>query len=318
MGFHYAKSMKLLVGIPTHRRPELLRECLESIARQQGVLPDIEVFVADNDANGREGVTTAEQMAADYRFPLSVVTVETPGISAVRNAILDEAKKRSVDFIAMIDDDETASPIWLSRLLEMQRSTNADVIGGPVEFRFAKPPDKAVLHSRAFRTRNRPGGKTSPFWGSGNFLVAAGSLARTGWPMFDEEFGLSGGEDREWFMRIAHFGLCYAWAPDASTIETVPPDRATEQWMLKRSFRCGNCNMRVAIKHWPSRELISELGKMTLVGGSAPFLTPLLLIPKVRPWLLKIWWNSAGGAAWIMGRSVQEYAERHESHAKAG
>jgi GT2 family glycosyltransferase len=256
-------------------------------------------------------------MAAAYRFPLSATTVEVPGISAARNAILDEARRRGVDFIAMIDDDETASTGWLSNLLTMQRETSAEVVGGPIEFVFTTPPHRSVIDSRAFRTRGRPAGETSPFWGSGNFLISTRSLTQVDWPKFDDEFGLSGGEDREWFMRLAHLGFRYFWAPDAITFETVPPDRATGRWILQRAFRCGNCNMRVAVKHWPSRELLSELTRIAMVGGSAPILAPLLFVPKLRLWLLKFWWNAAGGMAWIIGRDVHEYAERHEGRAKA-
>jgi glycosyltransferase involved in cell wall biosynthesis len=60
IAFDYAGRVKVLVGIPTHRRPDLLRECLESVAQQEGELPNIEVFVADNDQSGREGIAVVD------------------------------------------------------------------------------------------------------------------------------------------------------------------------------------------------------------------------------------------------------------------
>ena len=243
--------MKILVGIPTHRRPDLLRECLGSIARQQGELPAIEVFVADNDPAKREGVAVVDEMKASYKFPLSAEVAPVPGISAVRNAILGEARRRCADFIAMIDDDETASSEWLVNLLKMQQSTSADIVGAPVQYSFAAPPDQSIINSPIFHREARPGGRTSPLRGSGNFLVAARSLEKAGWPRFDDEFGLSGGEDGDWFQRLARLGMSFAWAPDASTTEHVPLERATKQWVLQRAYRAGNCNMRIAIKHWP-------------------------------------------------------------------
>ena len=153
--------MKLLVGIPTHKRPELLRKCLDSIAAQRGALPEIEVFIADNDAAGREGVNLVEQMAPGFPYPLAGAVVAQPGISAVRNAILDEAKRRGVDFIAMIDDDETASPEWLVNLLKSkgrrQPTSSADmsILSSAVRRR-----RKSNSRDRSGRVRERKGQHT--------------------------------------------------------------------------------------------------------------------------------------------------------------
>ena len=143
--------MKLLVGIPTHKRPELLRDCLESIAAQQGDLPEIELFVADNDPKGRAGVAVVEDLKASYRFPISATTVEVPGISAVRNAILDEARRRNVDFIAMIDDDETASPEWLDQLLRAQESLGCPFTRSRTNFAVKIVFKKETGHRASFR-----------------------------------------------------------------------------------------------------------------------------------------------------------------------
>jgi glycosyltransferase involved in cell wall biosynthesis len=122
----------VLIGIPTHRRAILLRKCLESLAAQEGIPPSIRVFVADNDASNHEGVDIAEAMAGDFPFPLTASVVAEQGISAVRNAILDEARRCQAEFIAMIDDDETASPHWLAQLLKAQKAYGTDVVAGPV------------------------------------------------------------------------------------------------------------------------------------------------------------------------------------------
>jgi glycosyltransferase involved in cell wall biosynthesis len=293
---------------------ELLRDCLDSIAAQQGTLPDVEVFVADNDPAGRQGLSVAEELAPRFRFPLTGTIVDQPGISAVRNAILEEARDRNVDFIAMIDDDETASPEWIANLLTMQQQTSAGIVGGPVHYSFVSTPHQSVINSGEFQTMLRPSGKTLPLKGSGNFLVSAHSLSKVGWPAFDNDFGLTGGEDSEWFKRLARLGLSFAWATNALTTEMVPPERTTEQWILQRAYRCGNCNVRVAMKHWPSHDLVGKLGRMALTLGSAPILAPLLLVPKRRLWLLRAWWTAAGSAAAIMGRDFPEYADRHSAN----
>ena len=60
--------MQVLIGIPTHKRPQLLRECLESIESQEGDLPGVRVFVADNDPKGRAGATLAAELAGSFDF----------------------------------------------------------------------------------------------------------------------------------------------------------------------------------------------------------------------------------------------------------
>jgi len=308
-------ATKLLVGIATHKRPGLLRECLGSIAAQEGALPDIQVFVADNDPAGRQGLEVAEELAPQFRFPIGGTTVDEPGISAVRNAILDESRRRDVDFIAMIDDDEAASPQWLANLMTVQQATLADIVGGHVDFVFRTPPSPSIVHSRAFWTRPRPTGPTHHLTASNNFLVSARALADRGWPQFDHDFGLSGGGDSEWFMRLSHLGCSFAWAPEALVTEEVPAERATAHWVLRRGYRCGNANMRMAINQGPSRELIDNLWDMAKVIGSAPILAPLLLFPRRRLWLLRAWWTAAGRIAALLGRDYQEYAVRHSGEA---
>jgi glycosyltransferase involved in cell wall biosynthesis len=304
--------MKLLVGVPTHRRPAMLRECLQSLAGQIGDLPDVEVMVADNDAPSAEGASVVKELATAYPLRLFARVVAEPGISAVRNAILEHARVTGADFIAMIDDDETASPNWLADLLSMQRETGADVVGGPVESRFAVAPERSIVQSRAFRTEQRPAGLTYPIRGTGNVLIATAALAKRAWPSFDSSFGLTGGGDTEWFMRLAKLNVVFAWAPTALAVETVPVERADRRWILQRAYRAGNCNMRVALKHRSARGLLGNLLNVGVTVGSAPLLAPLLLAPQRRLWLLRAWWTAAGRLAALTGGHYREYAVRHE------
>ena len=239
--------MSVLVGIPTHRRPELLRQCLESIAVQEGELPPIRVFVADNDAKGREGVSLVEEIAATYRFPISATSVAEPGISAVRNAILDEARRGGDEFIAMIDDDVRARPDWLASLLKELRSVGADIISGPVFYDF--PPGTPTSLSRAFWTDPRPSGPTDLINGTTAILIDRRALDRAGWPEFDQAFGITGGGDKEWFLRMKSLGATFAWSTEARCNETVPADRATPSWFLRRRMRIGIDDVRLAQRH---------------------------------------------------------------------
>ena len=48
------------------------------------------------------------------------------GISHARNRLVKESK--NADFLAFIDDDETAEPQWLDELLSLMKQTDADAI----------------------------------------------------------------------------------------------------------------------------------------------------------------------------------------------
>jgi succinoglycan biosynthesis protein ExoM len=288
----------------------LLRACLESIEGQIGV-EKVRVFVADNDPNGREGFRVAAEMAPAYRFPLTAVIVAEPGISAVRNVILDEAAKGGIDFIAMIDDDETASSHWLHHLLAMQARTGADAVGGAVVYRFENPPSEEVANSPAFLRPARPAGTVALLNSTNNVLVSCRSLYKADWPGFDPAFGLTGGGDSEWFFRLARRGFWYAWAPDAIVTETVPPSRATRKWTLRRAYRVGITGIRIAQIHRAWLPASISLAKSTALFVLAPLMAPVLLFPRYRLWLMWKWWRAAGKFAALFGGKYWEYASRH-------
>lgn len=299
--------MSVLVGIPTHKRPELLRECLESIAAQQGELPPVRVFVADNDAKGREGARLVEKIAATYRFPISATSVAEPGISAVRNAILDEARRGGDEFIAMIDDDETAAPEWLGELLNAQRKIGVGVVGGPVTQLF---PDSVPDWFRAaFRKRARATGVIDFVDATGNVLISCEALKAIGWPEFDPVYGLSGGGDTEYFLRARKLGMTFGWTNDAMVNETVETERLGTRWVLRRYYRYGIIRTRLAREY----EMDGTPTAYWVAGSLAA--SPLLLMLAVRrrfriKALCRVAY-AAGLFAGVFGMRFREYASRH-------
>src|SRR5690349_6350722 len=96
---------RILIAIPSYRRPDRLKKLLMSLETQQSVEEyQIEVFVADNDPANHEAFDVCRGIREDFRWSLTCSIVEERGIAAVRNALLAEARTRCADFIAMIDD----------------------------------------------------------------------------------------------------------------------------------------------------------------------------------------------------------------------
>lgn len=300
--------MSVLVGIPTHKRPDLLRKCLESIAAQAGDLPPVRVFVADNDARGREGVRVVEEIAADYRFPISATSVAEPGISAVRNAILDEARGGGDAFIAMIDDDETASPEWLERLVATAVRSGASVVGGPTEPVFEVPPSEVAR--QFWIPRMHAEGPIEVIQSTANCLVSTRDMFKLNWPKFDQSFGLTGGGDTEWFRRIRLRGATFAWSEKASTQETVPASRTTTRWALTRRFRSANQAVRIERLHGNHKWLVKQATRSAARLLMSPLRIPELFTAR-RSEVIASWASAAGNLTAIVGIKFREYASRH-------
>jgi GT2 family glycosyltransferase len=299
----------LLVGIPSFRRPAMLAALLESLAAQRQIDDlAIEIFVADNDAGAAEGFELCTKLAPRFRFPLSAATVAEPGISAVRNRILTEAARRGSSLVAMVDDDETVAPDWLAQLVSVAKLHDAEIVGGPVFFAFDLPVSAALRGSGAFPVERRPSGRIPLLEASGTILIDAAALARLGWPGFDTSFGLTGGEDREYFTRLKQAGLSFAWAAEAIAVERVPADRLRTASIMRRAYSVGNSDYRIDRLHGPARARIEHLGKSALMLTVGLLLVPALVVPRHRLWLLRRYARALGRLASAIGHADRRYA----------
>jgi glycosyltransferase involved in cell wall biosynthesis len=105
------RAPRCSVVVCTRERPDDLRRCLSSLTVQDH--PSFAVWVVDNaPASGdtREVVRSFEG-ALDMHY----VMEPRPGLSRARNAGLRSGLRG--DFVAWLDDDEVADPLWLSELV---------------------------------------------------------------------------------------------------------------------------------------------------------------------------------------------------------
>lgn len=220
------------VCLVTFRRPQVA-DTLRSIAAQRGLdQVRLRVVVADNDdlPSARE---TVERCASE--FGLEVVYVHAPArnISIGRNACLEHAR---ADWLAFIDDDETASSDWLYALLCEAEAGGWDAVLGPVD---AVYPDGAPNWIRrgnfhSIRPVVRRGGIATGY--SCNALVRRDAVQGL---RFDPAFGRSGGEDLDFFYRFTDRGGSIGFARGAIVLEPAPTERLNFRWLLRRRFRYG-------------------------------------------------------------------------------
>jgi succinoglycan biosynthesis protein ExoM len=235
-----AGETKVDICVCTYRREEL-RATLLSLGQMN--LPEkcrICVIVADNDVEPSAKDRVAN-IAAELPFEVRYIHSPAANISLARNACLDAS---SGDYVAFIDDDETASEDWIERLLTTARDTNADAVLGPVQATYASDApgwmSKGDFHS------------TFPVWVRGEILTGytCNVLLRRastfiGNRRFSLALGRSGGEDTQYFTELHEAGGRISYAPQAWVFEPVPQVRARFSWLCKRRFRVGQTHGRM-------------------------------------------------------------------------
>ncbi|WP_075222087.1 glycosyltransferase [Acuticoccus yangtzensis] len=194
----------------------------------------VRVIVADNDeTDAARGFITA----TGERLGLSLTYVHAPArnISTARNAALDAA---TAPWVAILDDDEVASPEWLTALLAVQRFTRADVVLGPAVARYAPDVPRWIRDGDFHSARPVVAGGAIRTGYTSNVLFAREAPSLKG-RRFDLALGRSGGEDTAFFHDAFTAGARIASAPEAPVFEEVTGPRATVRWLMRRKFRAG-------------------------------------------------------------------------------
>jgi len=240
------------IGVCTYRRPAVAMT-LASLAALE-LPPDVRVriIVADNDSEP-SARPLVEASARTHGLDLACVHAPARNISLARNACLDAA---TADFLAFIDDDETAAPGWLAALLAAADVTGSDAVLGPVNAVYAEDAPGWIAAGDFHSTRPAPSRGRIVKGYAGNVLIRRETVRRLG----------QGGEDDQFFYHLTDAGGTIGYAPQALAWEPVPPARASLKWLLKRSFRTGQTHAARlrALHRGPARG-----GQLALAGAKA-------------------------------------------------
>lgn len=114
------------VIVPSCNRPDSLRRCLESLARQTFPADRFEVIIIDD---GSTQPLAAPAALAPGGTPVVLVRQANAGPAGARNRGLAEARG---EFVLLIDDDCEADPRWLATLVTALRSLPGAAVGGTV------------------------------------------------------------------------------------------------------------------------------------------------------------------------------------------
>lgn len=306
--------LEVVVGIPTFRRPRSLERLLTALERLE-TKAQVIVVVADNDAERHEGFDLCQVVRErGYRWQLECVVTPERGIAQARNTLAERALSYlDARFVAMIDDDEWPSPQWLDEFLRVQKITGADALQGSILFEFESAPAAWAKGFDGLSSIQRATGPVDMLEGAGNLLLTRACLESLGKPLFDTAYALTGGEDRDFFERLAKSGKRFAWADEALAYTVVPASRISLKWMLERAYSIGNTDMRIFLKHRSTlRGRLTEYAKIAL----ALLLSPVLLVilaaaPNRAADALRRFFRNLGKIAALLGRHHNEYAVTH-------
>lgn len=294
----------VVICIPTFKRPKMLKRLLTAIAELH-TNAKISVVVADNDAHEHAGFNLCQSLT-NYRWPLTAIVAQQRGIAQVRNALIDQALKSDAQFIAMIDDDEWPQPDWIEKFLACARQTNADVLQGSILFGWGQAAD-------GHGDIRRPTGPIDMLQGAGNLLIRRSVLEAIPPPWFDPAFALTGGEDRDFFVRLSRAGKTFAWSDEARAHGDIPQSRANLAWLLRRAYSVGNSDMLVFLKYRPGPfNFLVEILKILASLLLSPFAAVILAAsPNRRAIPLQKLFRTAGKLSALAGKRYKEYVVIH-------
>ena len=225
------------VCVCTFQRPRLLRRLLEALERQETRNAfDVSVVVADNDPAG-SALEVVERFRAGSKLVVEYTHEPRQNIALARNAAL---RRATGVFVAFIDDDEFPEPNWLHSMVQTCSADGAAGVLGPVRPHFESPPPKWIVRGGFCERPEHPTGRVMGWEESrtGNVLFRRDIIAGDAQP-FLEQFG-TGGEDKDFFHRMTLRGHVFIWCNEGITYETVPPERWTRGYMLRRALLRGN------------------------------------------------------------------------------
>ncbi len=206
------------ICVCTFRRPELVAtlRSLDALKIPSGFR--VSIIVADNDNFPTAEPLAAKARAQSRRLPIRYVHCPARTYRLHGMHVLTPVQPLR----SFIDDDETASNVWLEQLVRVAQTSGADAVLGPVRAVY-RPDAPNWMRRGDFHS-------TRPVWVAGeirtgytcNVLLRMSANSVRG-RRFSLARGKSGGEDTEFFHQVCNLGGRITFADDAWVEEPVTP-----------------------------------------------------------------------------------------------
>jgi succinoglycan biosynthesis protein ExoM len=230
---------QICVCVCTYKRPEFLKRLLREVNRQAtSGLFSVAIAVVDNDAE-RSAEAVVAEVRPTLQIPVSYDVEPQRSIARARNRVVAMAEG---DYLAFIDDDEFPAANWLLLLFTTCREYKADGVLGPVLRHFEHKPPEWLEKSRFFIRPIYATGLQVAWHDSrtSNVLVRRETVLGDAAP-FRPQF--RAGEDQDFFRRKIEQGFQFVWSNEAVVYETIPPNRCTRIYQVRRALLQGACEV---------------------------------------------------------------------------
>lgn len=289
----------ILIACCTCKRPNMLSQSLKSVSEL--VVPKnikIELLVVDNDPNA-SAKNLIEELNKDFVFKINYAVEEKRGISNARNRLLKEALNLGASHIALFDDDEVVDKNWLaSHVSYYDKNPDAHVISGPTYNKFQKEYPSFIVNNNIFKSSTtKKTGLKRESCASGNVFFPTKIMSESN-IYFDTSHVFMGGEDGEFFSRVANEGYSIVWNNDAVNYEMIGDERANIKWILNRSYYNGYSGYLLKCKN-----KCSLIYKLVMLLKIIPVLIAnLLILPFALMIGTTLFFNVAGISCKTIGK----------------
>lgn len=236
--------MDVSVIIATYRRPDSLRDTLESLRRSRCPRERFEVVVCDN-ADDAETRAVCEGFRRELE--LRYIVERRRGKNAALNRAVEEARG---ELFLFTDDDVIANPSWITEMWEgPTRWPEHAVFGGKVLPIWPSPPPAHLstrsLHGVFFTVLDseKPEGPSQEFTPFGPNVGIRRAVFDAG-HRYDTTIGPSGrsyimGSETEMVRRLRRAGYEPVFLPRSKVGHKVREEQYSVRWLLRRSVNYG-------------------------------------------------------------------------------
>lgn len=272
------ESAHICVCVCTYKRPEFLKRLLREVNRQAtSGLFKVSVAVVDNDSE-RSGEAAVAEVRPELQITVNYDVEPQRGIARARNRVVAMAEG---NYLAFIDDDEFPAANWLLLLYTTCREYKVDGVLGPVLRHFEQKPPEWLEKSRFFVRPIYPTGAEVAWHDSrtSNVLVRRETVLGDE-PPFRPQF--RAGEDQDFFRRKIEQGFHFVWSDEALVYETIPPNRWTRIYQVRRGLLQGayeslqpSCDLQSILKSTVAIPIYTVALPVAFVFGHHHFMSLL-------------------------------------------
>ncbi len=258
----------LSIGVVTHERADAFSKLLTYLKFAIKRYPaTCELVVANNSGQAANALIRRLVEASNIESVCNVQLLDSPenSISVGRNLVLDHA---SEPLLVFVDDDEYPVETWLLSLMDTMRKYDCELVAGPI---IPVYPTSAAAWIRSVDLHNTQAlksGDTLDYAATGNFLINREGVDEL---RFATAFGMTGGEDTEYFLRLKDRGLVMRWCSAAIVHEDIPENKANAKYMIHRFMTQGRNYRNI-------REQRDELGSVVWFYARALTLAVVALV----------------------------------------